>query len=87
DGHFSYLLDEYLDIVPYERVDLGLKTKILETASDRSYQQTVTQFQHTGITTKETIKNMIHRVDMENLIVPTKKKSKTPTVLYIEADE
>ncbi|MGL9746430.1 ISLre2 family transposase [Enterococcus sp. DIV0170] len=87
DGHFSYLLDEYLDILPYERMDIGLESQILETASERSYQQTVKQFQHSGITSKETVKNIIHRLETEKLNVPGNTKASTPKVLFIEADE
>ncbi|MGM0212476.1 hypothetical protein IGK20_003116 [Enterococcus sp. AZ112] len=63
DGHFSYLLDNYLGVLPSNRIDIGLEAKLLETATERSYQQTVEQFQHSGITSKETIKNVVHRLD------------------------
>lgn len=43
DGTFSYLLDEYLGILPYDRMDIGLEAEILKTASERSYQQTAGQ--------------------------------------------
>lgn len=87
DGHFSYLLDNYLGILPYDRIDIGLEAKLLEAATERSYQQTGEQFQHSGITSKETIKNIVHRFNTEELSAETTRKSKTPTVLFIEADE
>ena len=87
DQHFSYLLDEYLGILPYDRMDTGLKSQILETATERSYQQTVDQFQHSGITSRATVKNVVHRLDGENLIVSGQRQDKTPKVLFIEADE
>lgn len=87
DKHFSYLLDEYLEISPYDRMDIGLKSQLLETAAERSYQQTVNQFQHSGITSRETIKNVVHRLEVKDLTVYGKRRAKTPKVLFIEADE
>ena len=60
---------------------------MLETATEHSYQQTVEQFQYSGITSKETIKNVVHRFNTEELVAETTRKSQTPTVLFIEADE
>lgn len=87
DGHFSYLLDEYLAVLPYDRMDIGLEAEILKTATERSYQQTVNLFQYTGITSKETVKNTVHRLKVNQLEAPTEPKKKTPKVLYVEADE
>lgn len=87
DGSFSYLLDEYLGILPYDRMDIGLEAEILKTATERSYQQTVNQFQHSGITSKESIKNIVHRLEVEQLEIPVKGQKTTPKVLFIEADE
>lgn len=55
--------------------------------SNRSLYTSFEQFQYSGMTCKETIKNVVHRFNHEELAAETLRKAKTTTVLFIEADE
>lgn len=76
-----------MGILPYNRVDTGLEAEILTSASNHSYQQTIEKFQHSGINSKVTVKNKVHRLNGKELNLPINRYESTPKVLYIEADE
>ena len=88
-GEYSYLADNQVGLAPHERMDLGLKAKILEHASSMSYQETVDLLSHSGIVSKTTVMNVVRENDPfpnEAVELPDRKEH-TPSILHIEADE
>lgn len=88
-GAYAYLSDDQVGITPHERIDLGLKSKILEHASSMSYQRTVDLIAHSGITSKTSVMNVVKEsepIPNDAAALPNRKEE-TPSILYIEADE
>lgn len=88
-GAYAYLSDEQVNIEPHERMDAGLKARILEHASTMSYQETIDKLSYSGITSKMSVLNVLRRTEpISNMAVETPdRKDRTPEILYIEADE
>lgn len=86
-GEFRYLVDDYLELKPHARMDLGLTAAILEKAKDQSYQKTIDSFKHISIHSRTSVMNVVHKylVEPTEAVLPTHKKA--VDVLYIEADE
>ncbi|SIN98362.1 Uncharacterised protein family (UPF0236) [Carnobacterium alterfunditum] len=86
-GEFSYLVDDYLELEPHARMDLGLTAAILEKAKDLSYQKTIDSFKNISIHSRSSVMNVVHKhlVEPTEADLPAHKKSIDR--LYIEADE
>ena len=85
-GEFCYLLDDFLSLTPHQRVDLELEAAIYEKASKHSYQQTIDSFEHIGIYSRQTVKNIVHKYRPDSVALPVEAKRQVDC-LYIEADE
>lgn len=88
-GAYAYLSDDQVGLTPHERMDLGLKSRIMEHATSMSYQKTVDALSYSGITSKTSVMNVIRDRDpLPNEAAEiSDRKDSTPSVLYIEADE
>lgn len=87
-GEYAYLLDEQIGVTPHQRASLDLQHSILKAAHQQSYQKTVDQHEYSGITSKTTVMNYVHKlggIESSECAVPEKKK--VVKRLYIEADE
>ncbi len=86
-GEYAHLVDERFNVTPHQRSDRELQVQLLKSAKEMSYQKTVDLYEHTGITSKTSIMNYVHRLGMiesSECPLPAKKVVKH---LFIEADE
>jgi len=89
DKRFTYLLDDIVGIKRYQRMDNGLTSKIIELASDHSYQKSADLAVKGVKISRETVKNKIRKlgeIDNRELEEERKEKKKVKR-LYVEADE
>ena len=87
-GAFKYLTDDLLDIEPHARMDTGLQADMLNKAKEMSFEQVVDSYNDISITSRSTVKNLVHRTSMENTNWPNLEAEKRQVrFLYIEADE
>jgi hypothetical protein len=82
-GHI-YLLDQILDVDPYERVDAGVSAKLINTAANLSYGRS-TDIVTGGRISRQTVRNKIMESG-EVATLPTRSEN-TPASLHIFADE
>ena len=85
-GEFCYLLDDFLSLTPHQRIDVDLEAAIYEKASKHSYQETIDSFEHIGIYSRQTVKNIVHKYSPDSVALPVEAKRQVDC-LYIEADE
>ena len=85
-GEFCYLLDDFLSLTPHQRVDINLEAAIYEKASKHSYQETIDSFEHIGIYSRQTVRNIVHKYSPDSVALPVGAKRQVDC-LYIEADE
>ena len=85
-GEFCYLLDDFLSLTPHQRMDVNLEASIYEKASKHSYQETIDSFEHIGIYSRQTVKNIVHKYRPDSVALPVEAKRQVDC-LYIEADE
>ncbi|MGX7078363.1 ISLre2 family transposase [Globicatella sanguinis] len=85
-GEFCYLLDDFLSLTPHQRMDIDLEAAIYEKASKHSYQETIDSFEHIGIYSRQTVKNIVHKYSPDSVALPVEAKRQVDC-LYIEADE
>lgn len=64
-GAFRHLVDDLLEVEPHERIDLGLKEDMLKKAKEMSYQQVIDSYDNISITSRTTVKNVVHKAPME----------------------
>lgn len=85
-GEYRYLLDDLMRLEPHTRMTAGAEAALIEKVIDSSYQKGDLHVSMTDSVSKQTVKNKIHELIIEEeLKVPeTKKKVE---VLYIDADE
>lgn len=83
---FVYLLDNYLGLDAHQRIDSGLEAELYELATTQSYQKSIDSFRHTGIYSRQTVKNIVHKYQPDSLSLPIESTRQVP-YLYIEADE
>lgn len=88
-GAYAYLSDDQIGITPHERMDLGLKARIMDHATSMSYQKTIDSLSYSGITSKTTVMNVVRADEPipNEAAEISERKASTPSVLYIEADE
>lgn len=83
---FVYLLDNYLELTPHQRIDMGLETEILKRSTELSYQKTMDSFDQIGIHSRQVVKNIVHKYEADSTCLPIPPKRQVD-YLYIEADE
>ena len=83
---YTYILDQVLGIEKYEKIEGNLKGKILEKATDFSYEKSAKLSTPVSVT-RETVKRIIRENgSIDNLEIEVKAKKEVNTI-YIEADE
>lgn len=87
-GVFRHLADDLLGIEPHTRIDTGLQADMLTKAKEMSYEKVVGSYDDISISSRSTVKNLVHRTSMEgsNWPNPVEEKRKV-RFLYVEADE
>jgi len=89
-GAFRHLVDDILDIQPHQRIDKGLQEDMLLKAQELSYQKVVDSYEDISITSRNTIKNIVHKFPTEHSSLSSLEKpqeKKKARFIYIEADE
>lgn len=87
-GEYAFLSDEVVGIEKHQRKDLNVGAKLLENATNNSYQQAAEVVSYCGINSKTTVMNEIRRLGaIPNEAVKIKKAKQDVPILYIEADE
>jgi len=77
DKRFTYLLDDIVGIKRYQRMDNGLTAKIIELASDHSYQKSADLAVKNLKISRETVKNKIRKLgEIDNRELEEKKIKK-----------
>ena len=77
DKGFTYLLDDIVGIERYQRMDNGLTAKIIELASDHSYQKSADLAVKNLKISRETVKNKIRKLgEIDNRELEEKKIKK-----------
>ena len=89
DKGFTYLLDDILGIERYQRIDNGLASKIVDLASEHSYQKSADLAVNGVKLSRETVKNKIRKLgEVDNRELEDKPEEKRKVKrLYVEADE
>lgn len=81
------LADRLLGLEPHQRTSRELACSLLLCARDTSYQKAVDRYAMSGVTSRTTVKNLVHRFGkIESFEAPLPGK-KEVVRLYIEADE
>lgn len=88
DKSYSYLSDEALGIEVHDRMDMSLKSELVEKAIDLSYKKSGESASENVEVTNQSVMNCIREIGAidNNEIKPVGEK-KTVEILYIEADE
>lgn len=84
EGKRCYLLDEYLHIPAYERVDNFLKAKVCALATEYSYEKS-SQLACEGAITRQSVKRIVQQAK-EPELVPVRQRTQVK-VIHIQADE
>ena len=86
-NHHVCLVDRLLGLEPHQRISRELASCLLSSAKDISYQGTVERYASSGITSRTTVMNLVHRLgNIESSEGPLPQK-KVASRIYIEADE
>lgn len=81
------LVDRLLGLEPHQRISRELASRLLSGAKDASYQSVVDRYAISGITSRTTVMNLVHRLGkIESSEAPMPQK-KAVSRIYIEADE
>ncbi len=87
-GEFKYITDDLLGLEPHARMDTGLQADMLAKANEISYEKVIRSYSDINITSRSTVKNLIHKTSMENTNWPNLEAEKRKVrFLYVEADE
>lgn len=87
-GVFRHLTDDLLGIEPHTRIDTGLQADMLTKAKEMSYEKVVGSYDDINVSSRSTVKNLVHRTSMEGSNWPNPEKEKRKVrFLYVEADE
>ena len=85
NGTYVYPLDELLQIEKYERVDSGVKARLVWEACEESYQKSAEHVTE-GAVSRQTVRNAIISCDAE-IEQQTDEKNRSVRELHIHADE
>jgi hypothetical protein len=87
---YCYLLDKYMGITSHQRIDVGLKDKLIKASTETSYEKATLSVGREKVS-RQTVKRAIHALDPEmikHVVIPDKPDDKkTLKRLYIDADE
>jgi len=87
-GVFRHLTDDLLGIEPHTRIDTGLQADMLTKAKEMSYEKVVGSYDDISVSSRSTVKNLVHRTSMEGSNWPNPEEEKRKVrFLYVEADE
>ncbi len=81
-----YLLDQALNLDKHERITEDALVKIIEEATETSFQKGGKAFSNLDTVTRQTVKTTIHKLDFPDFQEENKNK-KSVKNLYIDADE
>lgn len=85
---YNYLSDEQFGIETHDRMDLLLRSKLVENALDLSYKKSGENTSSPSEFSDQTVMNSIRELkEIKNEKAPIKEKKKRVELLYIEADE
>ncbi|QGT99581.1 hypothetical protein SYNTR_1879 [Candidatus Syntrophocurvum alkaliphilum] len=88
DNSYSYLSDEALGIDPHQRMDLSMKSQLIERTLDLSYKKSGESVAESVIISDQSVMNSIRELgSVENTSAKITKEKKQLKTLYIEADE
>ncbi len=88
NGEYKYLSDEKVGIRPGDKMDIGLKSRLIEEAVDSPYRKSGKKATENIELTGQTVMNSIRELGaVENSKAEIKEKGREVTTLYIEADE
>ena len=90
DTEYTFLVDDLFGIGRHQRVEPLVEARLVETASDTSYQKSGKQVVKDVDLTATTVMNKVHQLDKLDKKLQEKDKNsdkKEVDVLYIEADE
>lgn len=85
-GKSIYLLDEVIGLKKHQRLTLGAEAAILEETLESSYRKGGEHASLSEQVSKQTVKNLVHKVTVE-MPVEEQKEKKRLRYLHIEADE
>jgi len=85
DGRYTYLTDDALGIGRHERIEEGVKVKIVEKATEESYEKSSKEASPVELS-RQTVLNAIREIGEVEIKKEVEEK-KEIKVLYIEADE
>lgn len=87
-GEYAYLSDELVGIGAHQRKDQNVAAKLIEKATQSSYQKAADELSNSGIHSKTTVMNEIRKLGaIPNGEVEIETPKKNVPILYIEADE
>lgn len=87
-GEYKYLSDELLGIEAHDKMDISLKSKLIEEAIDSPYRKSGIKASESIEFTGQTVMNAIRELGpVDNNVVPIKSRNEEIKLLFIEADE
>jgi len=87
-GRYAYLSDEILGIKAHDKMDVSLKSKLVEEAIESPYRKSADKISKNVDITGQTVMNTIRELgSVKNNVIKIKEKKKEIKTLYIEADE
>jgi len=88
EGTYSYLSDEGLGLEPHQRMDLSMKSELIEKALDLSYKKSGNSVTESVSISDQSVMNSIRELgSIDNSSAEIKETKKQIDILYIEADE
>ncbi len=85
-GKRQYLVDRIVGINPHDRVSADVVINAVEEASESSYRKGGERAAYMDEVSKQAVMNKVHELEIVQPSVE-ERKSETPKILYIEADE
>ena len=87
-GEFKYLSDEIVGIMPYDKMDLSLKAKLIDEAIETPYRRSGEKATEALEITGQSVMNSIRELGaIPNEAALIHKVNKEAQILYVEADE
>ncbi len=87
-GEYKHISDEIVGIKAHDKMDIGLRAKLVDSAADLSYSKSGKVIENVISFTDQTVMNAIRDVGaIPNNAIKIKTRKKVVPVIYIEADE
>jgi hypothetical protein len=83
---YTYLVDEALGVVPYERVSATVAADMVEYSGDNSYAKS-SQYVTDGQVSRQTVMNKTRKLKQEKLKIEVNGPKRKVLVIHIDADE